>query len=247
MLTYVIVVLVSLLLAFLCGSIPFALMIGRSMRGLDVREHGSGNAGSTNAIRVLGLGPGLLVFACDVLKGALGCFIVAMATGVAIVFASTAATQEAILLMQDSTEALSLDPIIGILASGQANMLQEIPMALSIIVAVLGHMLSPFMGFKGGKGVATALGAIAVTLPFTAVCSFAVFLVIVLVSRYVSLGSIIAVVTVPIFTAIFYQSPTYTVFTILMALVVIWAHRNNLKRLIKKEEPKFTIPKKDEA
>ena len=242
MLIYVVMVLISLLLAFLCGSIPVALAIGKSIRGVDVREHGSGNAGSTNAIRVLGLGLGLVVFALDVLKGVLGCIIVKITAYLAVAIASTAAISEEILHGSDS---LTTDPIISIFAGGQVDMLYQIPLALAIIAAVLGHMLSPFMGFKGGKGVATALGCVAVVLPFTAVCSFAVFIVIVLITLYVSLGSIIAVATVPVFTAIFYLSPTYIVFTILMALAVIWAHRKNIGRLLKKEEPKFTIPKKD--
>jgi len=248
-------VIASLLIAFLCGSIPVALIIGKSMRGLDVREHGSGNAGSTNAIRVLGLGPGLLVFLGDVLKGALGCVIVALATLVLVPVASSFATAEAFQLMQGSTDVLELDPILSILASGHATLLHEVPMALAVVATILGHMFSPFMGFKGGKGVATALGAITVTLPLTAICSLSVFIVVVLISRYVSLGSIIAIITVPIFTALFplafpdlvNLSPTYIVFTTLIAIVVVWAHRKNIVRLSKKEEPKFSIPKKDKA
>jgi len=241
---YVITVLIALALAFLCGSIPVALLIGKSMRGLDVREHGSGNAGSTNAIRVLGLGPGLLVFAGDVFKGALGCAIVALATGISIMIASTTATQAAISLIQAGSETLTYDPIVTIMASSQASMLYDIPVALAIVATVLGHMFSPFMSFKGGKGVATALGSIGVALPLAALCSLSVFIVVVLICRYVSLGSIIAVITVPVFTALFYPSPTFIVFTILVALVVIWAHRKNIVRLTKKEEPKFSFPKR---
>jgi len=247
MLTYTIAVLVSLLLAFLCGSIPVALIIGKSMRGLDVREHGSGNAGTTNALRVLGLGPGLLVFAGDVLKGSLGCVIVALAAGISVVLASTEATEQAILLMQDGVEIVEFDPIISIIAGGHASLLQEIPKALAVVATILGHMFSPFMGFKGGKGVATALGSIGVVLPLTAVCALGVFAVVVLITRYVSLGSIIAIITVPVFTAIFYLSPTYIVFTVLIAVAVVWAHRKNIGRLSRKEEPKFSLPKKEKA
>ncbi len=248
MLIYIICVVVALLLAFLCGSIPVALIIGKSMRGLDVREHGSGNAGSANAIRVLGVGPGLLVFAGDVLKGALGCVIVALAVGISVTWASTEATQQAILAMgSNGADAYDIDPIINILASAQASYLYDVPMALAIIATVLGHVFSPFMGFKGGKGVATALGSVAVVLPLTALCSFAVFILVLLIFRYVSLGSIVAVITVPIFTAIFYPSLTYLVFTILLALVVVWAHRKNIKRLVKGEEPRFSFSKKDKS
>lgn len=247
MLTYLICVIIALVIAFLCGSIPVALIIGKSMRGLDVREHGSGNAGSTNAIRVLGLGPGLMVFAGDVLKGALGCVIVTAVAGISLLFASNEAVQQAaVALSSNGTESFELDPLISIMASEQASFLYEIPMALAIIVTVLGHMFSPFMSFKGGKGVATALGAVAVVLPWTALCSLSVFAIVVLIFRFVSLASIIAVVTVPVFTILFYPaSPTYAAFTIVLALAVVWAHRKNIARLAKGEEPKFSFPKKN--
>jgi len=275
MLIYIVTVLVSLIIAFLCGAIPVALAIGKSMRGLDVREHGSGNAGSTNAIRVLGLGPGMLVFVGDVLKGALGCVLVTVATGIAILVASSAAVDEAALLMQGSAGVLEFDPIISILASDYSSMLIDIPRALAIIATILGHMFSPFMGFKGGKGVATALGAIGVTLPFIAICSLTVFVIVVLITRYVSLSSIIAVTTVPIFTIFFPlvsnnllgiesvaslplannllsfvsdaapSSLIFSVFTVILALVVVWAHRKNIGRLLRKEEPKFSLTKKE--
>lgn len=247
MLIYIVSVVIALLLAFLCGAIPVALIVGKSMRGLDVREHGSGNAGSTNAIRVLGLGPGLLVFAGDVLKGALGCVIVMFAAGFSIVLASTLATQDALLLVQGGTETLEFDPIVSIIASDYSDYLFNVPMALAIIATILGHMFSPFMGFKGGKGVATALGSIGVVLPFTALSSLGVFIIVVLITRYVSLGSIIAVITVPVFTFFYYPSPTYVVFTVLVALAVVWAHRKNIARLRRGEEPKFSLPKKKGA
>lgn len=246
MFIYVLSVIIALVLAFFCGAIPVALIIGRSMRGLDVREHGSGNAGSTNAIRVLGLGPGLLVFAGDVFKGALGCVIVSLAVGVSVTIASMEATQQAFAaLSASSSEVFEIDPIISILASSQASYIYHIPMALAVIATILGHMFSPFMGFKGGKGVATALGSVAVVLPFTAACSLAVFIVVVLITRYVSLGSIVAVITVPIFTILFYPSPTYIAFTVVVAAVVVWAHRKNIGRLRRGEESKFSLPKKD--
>ncbi len=248
MLTYIIATLIALLIAFLFGSIPVALMIGKSMRGLDVREHGSGNAGTTNAIRVLGLGPGLLVFAGDVIKGALGCVVVALTAGVSYTLASAAAVEASVMsALGDVSGTMEIDPIITVMnhmASSQSLYLLEIPMALAIVATVLGHMFSPFMGFKGGKGVATALGSVAVVLPLTAVCSLTVFALVVLVSRYVSLGSVIAVITVPLFTVFFYGSPTYIAFTVLLAVAVVWAHRKNIVRLVRKEEPRFSLPER---
>ncbi|MDR1184950.1 MAG: glycerol-3-phosphate 1-O-acyltransferase PlsY [Coriobacteriales bacterium] len=246
MIMYLISVVFALVLAFFCGSIPFALIIGKSMRGLDVREHGSGNAGSTNAIRVLGKGPGLLVFAGDVLKGALGCVIVAVTVGLSVTLASAEATQQAFsALSSTGAEAFEPDPLIGILASGNATFLYDVPMALSIIATVLGHMFSPFMSFKGGKGVATALGSVGVVLPLAALCSFGVFIVVALLTRYVSLGSILAVIAVPCFTILFYPSATYIVFTILLAVAVVAAHKKNIVRLSKGQEPKFSFGTKD--
>ena len=242
MLAYVISVIAALLLAFLCGAIPFALIIGKSMRGLDVREHGSGNAGSTNAIRVLGLGPGLLVFAGDVLKAALGCVIVILVVEVAVPLSYAWASQEAVYALLSGAE--TIDPLVDIW-SNHKEYLYDIPKALAILATVLGHMFSPFMRFKGGKGVAAALGAIGVVLPLVALCSLTVFALITLVTRYVSLGSVIAVVTVPIFTCVFYPSPTYIVFTALLAVAVVLAHHKNIKRLIKREESKFSLSKKE--
>lgn len=247
MLIYSISVLFSLLLAFLCGAVPVALIIGKSMRGLDVREHGSGNAGSTNAIRVLGLGPGLLVFAGDVLKGVLGCVLVSLAVNISLSWATFEATQAAFEAATRSTASFELDPLVSILASSGASYLYDIPMAMAIVATILGHMFSPFMGFKGGKGVATALGAVAVVLPLTAACSLSIFILMVLIFRYISLGSIIAVITVPVFTALFYGSPTYTIFTVVLAIAVVLAHRKNIVRLSKGKEPKFSFSKKDEA
>lgn len=249
MLIYIVCVLVALVLAFLCGAIPVALIVGKSMRGLDVREHGSGNAGTTNAIRVLGTGPGLLVFVGDVLKGALGCVIVSLAVALSLTMVSVEANNASMMLLETGLtyEALDMDPLISILLSPYAGYLYDVPMAMAIVVTILGHMYSPFMGFKGGKGVAAALGAVAVVLPLTAICSLTVFAIVVVITRYVSLGSMIAVVTVPIFTAVFYTSPTYIVFTIILAVVVVFAHRKNIDRLRKGEEPKFSFPKKKET
>ncbi|MCL2806729.1 MAG: glycerol-3-phosphate 1-O-acyltransferase PlsY [Coriobacteriia bacterium] len=246
MLIYLVFVSISLLIAFLCGAIPVALMIGKSMRGLDVREHGSGNAGSTNAIRVLGLGPGILVFLGDVFKGALGCVIVVLVTSITTLVATSMATQEAMLFIQEGREVIEFDPIISIMASNHSGMLRDGPLALAIVATILGHMFSPFMGFKGGKGVATALGSVGVALPLTAICSLGLFIVVVALTRYVSLGSIIAIISVPIFTFFFYPSPIFIVFTICTAVAVVWAHRKNIVRLGKGEEPKFSLPKKDE-
>ncbi|MDR2035840.1 MAG: glycerol-3-phosphate 1-O-acyltransferase PlsY [Coriobacteriales bacterium] len=244
MLIYIISVIIALALAFLCGSIPFALIIGKSMRGLDVREHGSGNAGSTNAIRVLGLGPGLLVFAADVFKAALGCIIVLLAVNLSITVAATMATQVAIDMVLQGTGALEYDPLVAIMAGEQASYLFNIPLSLAVVATILGHMFSPFMGFKGGKGVATALGSLLVVLPLAALCALTVFIVIVIATRFVSLGSIIAVSTVPVFTYFFDPAPTYIVFTILVAVVVVLAHRKNIIRLSQNREPRFTLPKK---
>lgn len=245
MLLYIVCILVLLILAFLCGAIPVALIVGRATRGLDVREHGSGNAGTTNAIRVLGTGPGLVVFAFDVLKGALGCFIIKIGAPIVFVIAQSLALESDInAALSDTAGAVNFDPL-SLMDLTQAAHLNDIVLALSIVVVCLGHMFSPFMRFKGGKGVATALGAVSVVLPFTALCSFSVFIIIVLITRYVSLGSIIAVITVPLFTCFFYPTPTFIVFTVILALFVVWAHRKNIVRLSKGEEPKFSFKKKD--
>lgn len=207
-------------IAFLCGSIPFGLLIARA-HGIDIRAHGSGNIGATNVWRVLGRRPGLTCFALDVAKGlapTLGAGIAAGLVGQWIV-----------------------EPRLAWL---------WLAVAAS---AILGHMFSPWIGFRGGKGVATGLGALLGVFPlltWPALGAVAIWLLVARVSRYVSLASCAAALALPGLLALSIEAlsaeperhrtalPFYVVSGILAA-VVIYKHRSNLARLARGSENKI--------
>ena len=185
------------ILSYVLGSVPSGLILGRLLWQVDLREHGSCNIGATNAWRTIGRPAGLLIFACDFLKGAAGVWIGAWLVG------SPAA------------------------------------MVLGGIFAVIGHSWSLFLKLQGGKGVATGLGVIAVLMPQVTALVFAVWFVIVRVSRYVSLGSIVAAACVPL-AAVFWQQPgEYIFFSLLAAIFVIYRHKTNIGRLLEGTETKI--------
>ncbi len=109
------------------------------------------------------------------------------------------------------------------------------------IAAVLGHTASPFLGFKGGKGIATSLGALLGSVPLTALSSFGVFLVLLAAFRWVSLGSVAAALVVPVFAYVFHESPTVQIALIPVCLLIIVKHRKNIGRLLQGTEPKFVF------
>jgi glycerol-3-phosphate acyltransferase PlsY len=200
------------LLAYLLGSVPTAVWVGRKWHGLDVREHGSKNAGATNTFRVLGKKPGVMVLLIDVFKGTLATAIPAM-----------------------------FIPYY----EGNAYHIMNIQL-MAAVAAVMGHLYPIFAGFRGGKGVATSLGVIIGMQPIAALCCLIVFLSVFIPSKYVSLGAMAAALTFPIFTY-FFLDITYfpfVTFAILLCLLVIFAHRKNIERLLKGEENKMNLFKK---
>ncbi len=196
--------------AYLLGSVPTAVWTGRLFHGIDVREHGSGNAGATNTIRVLGWKTGIPVLLVDVLKG----WVAAML------------------------------PVW--LLSGQASEAALVNMQiLAGMIAIVGHIFPIFAGFRGGKGVATTFGfLLALSLPVTLVC-LGVFLVVLLLFGYVSLGSITAGITFPILVFTLFESPSqlFSYFSIVVAIALILTHQKNIKRLLNGEEKRFLYKK----
>ena len=192
----------ALALSFLCGSIPFGVLIGKS-RGVDVRAVGSGNIGTTNVWRALGPVAGGIVFALDVAKGVAG-------------------------------------PLLGNwLAPGS-----EIGIAACGIAAVLGHTFSPFLGFKGGKGIATSLGALLGLMPVVGVLIFAVWGAVLGLTRMISAASIAACVALPILALVFYhQQWPYVVVALLMGIVAFVKHIPNIKRIRAGVEPRVGAKK----
>lgn len=206
----------GLLAAYFLGSIPSAVWIGKSFYGVDVREKGSKNAGTTNTIRVLGLLPGLFVLGIDVFKGWLAVYL-------AKFFGSSLAEMNHDYLVYYQL-------VIG-------------------IFAVIGHALPIFARFKGGKGVATMLGVVIGLFDKIIPLVFAVFVIVFILTHYISVSSMSAAVSFPVFYStcsiwLHYNiNPVQLCFSVVVALFILWTHRKNIKRLIHHEEPKFKFKK----
>lgn len=199
-----------IVLAYLLGSIPSAVWIGKKYYGIDIREHGSKNAGTTNMLRVLGRRAAIPVFALDFLKGFVAVTIIQM---------------------------LQYDPLIG------DNDLINIKIG-AVFAAVLGHIFPIFAGFRGGKGVATLVGAITGIHPPVILLCFCVWFVVLMIFHYVSLASIIAGCTFPVFTLMSPKVNTsipFDVFSIVIAILLIITHRKNIKRLMEGTESKIFL------
>ena len=208
--------LMMIAISYLIGSIPTAIIYGRLTRKIDIREHGSGNAGATNVFRVLGWKAGLLVMLIDMLKG------------------------------------LVATTLIYRLGIGTAGMELELLKIISGLSAVFGHIWTVFAGFKGGKGVGTGAGMLFGLIPGAVFAGIIIFLLTVGISRYVSLGSILGSVTVPVSLFIrkfaLHQeiSTSILIFGICIPVLIIYTHRSNIKRLLKGDENKINFKKKSE-
>lgn len=201
----------ALILAYLVGSIPSAVWAGKLFHGIDVREHGSGNAGATNTVRVLGWKTGIPVLIFDIFKGWL---------------------------------AASLPRLMEAAPDGSEQM-----MVLQIVcgmAAILGHVFPLFAGFRGGKGVATTFGVLLALQPWLTLACAGIFLVVLLISGYVSLASMISVIMFPVLLLTVFDTPSllFRIFAILVAIAVVATHSKNISRLLKGEEKKFLKRKK---
>jgi glycerol-3-phosphate acyltransferase PlsY len=214
---------IIVILSYLIGSIPNSILISRAVSGIDIRKHGSGNAGGTNVMRVLGWKYGLLVIFLDALKGAIAVVIISRLFYGPLPF-------ENVSPFDDFT-------LVQIIAG---------------MSAVIGHIWTVFAEFKGGKGIATALGMLLTLVTIDMLIAVGIFTLVVLVSRYVSLGSIIAAISVPatlfIRENLFHVDiPGYSTllpFIIGVAVLVIFTHRKNLVRIINGNENKISFRKK---
>lgn len=198
------------LLAYLLGSIPTSVWVGKWFYNVDVRNEGSGNAGATNTIRVLGWKAGIPVFLIDILKGYLACWLM-------LYFVPESWTYDAKVYAQ--------------IVAG--------------VFAVIGHALPVFANFKGGKGVATLFGAGIALYGWAALVPLVVFVIVVALTKYVSLGSIIGAITFPIVVVGFkITNPGLIALSVFIALFILWTHRTNIQRLVKGKENKFSFKKK---
>lgn len=198
------------LAAYLAGSIPFGLLLGKLFGGRDVRQAGSGNIGATNVARVAGLLPGVLTLLLDAGKGA-----------------------AAVWLAARFTEASALY------------------MILAGLVTLIGHCFPVWLRFHGGKGVATGAGIFAVLCPLALATAIALWILMVIFWRYVSLASIAAAAAMPLLVYLLWaprHAPPLAVSlgTLAAAALIIWKHDANLQRLFAGEEPRFTASRKNQ-
>lgn len=213
---------------FLLGSIPWGVIISKVFFKTDIRQHGSGNIGTTNAMRSLGKVGGASVFVLDFAKGLVSGLI-------ALAVAGFLATENPVtglgwlvplLVGVTGDKMLAMD-----LATLQ--MAQHICLAVSFLACIWGHIFSPWLGFKGGKGIAVAVGCLfAVFGPVGAWLELAIFIVLVVVTRYVSVGSVAAAAACPFFSLYYFAGNWFAIaLCTVAALTVIWAHRENIARL----------------
>ena len=204
-------------IAYLIGSINFSVLISKKMAGFDVREKGSGNAGTTNMLRSVGKKAAAITLICDILKGV-----------ISIVIAI----------------------IVGNIAK---NLDRELLLQIAGIAVVLGHTFPVFFGFKGGKGVATSLGVLLISNWQIGLICLVFAVVLMALTRMVSLGSCAAAVLFPVLTLFINQHYTvltdgksgrvYFVYSVILAIIVLYNHRSNIKRILSGTENKLSFKK----
>ena len=207
------------IIAYLIGSVNFSILISKKMAGFDVREKGSGNAGTTNMLRSVGKKAAAITLICDILKGV-----------VSIVIAI----------------------IVGNIVK---NLDRELLLQIAGIAVVIGHTFPIFFGFKGGKGVATSLGVLLMSNWQIGLICLVFALVLMALTRMVSLGSCGAAVLFPVLTLFINQHYTvltegksgrvYFVYSVILAIIVLYNHRANIKRIMSGTENKLSFGKKE--
>ncbi|QNB45903.1 glycerol-3-phosphate 1-O-acyltransferase PlsY [Thermanaerosceptrum fracticalcis] len=186
---------VAVISGYLVGSVSFGIILTKLLRGVDIRQYGSGNTGMTNVMRTIGKGPAMLVLLGDALKGA-------VSVGIGLSLGST---------------------VYAVIAG---------------LAAMAGHTYPLFHGFRGGRGVATGFGVILTLTPDVTLIALSIFLLTVFLSRYVSLGSILAALSVPLTMTILQKPLPILLFGVLGAGFVIYRHKANIKRLVNGTEYK---------
>jgi glycerol-3-phosphate acyltransferase PlsY len=196
------------IIAYVIGSIPSSIWIGKSYFGKDVRDFGSGNAGATNTFRVLGKRAGIIVLLLDILKGVTAASLILYMPSVS----------------QGTDQYVNLQLLFGILA-------------------VVGHIFPVFENFNGGKGIATLFGMLIGIHYILAVACVALFIIVLLLTRYVSLSSILATISFPILTIYIFNrdEPLFIAFGIAAAFMVVITHKKNIVRLLNGEETKANL------
>jgi len=195
-------------LFYLIGSIPTGYLMGRT-RGLDIRQHGSGNIGATNVGRVLGRNWGFVAFACDFLKGFLPLFLVRV-----------------------------------LAFPGDIRWTTSLLLVLCGLAAILGHNYTPWLGFKGGKGVATTAGVLGALMPLVLAVALSLWIILVAITRIVSVGSLAAAISLPVAAVFFYRDQwIYCGLALFAGVLAVFRHRSNIQRLLAGTEPRLGAKK----
>ena len=199
------------IIAYLIGSVNFSVIISKRVAGCDVREKGSGNAGTTNMLRSVGKGAAAITLICDILKGV-------VAIGIAMLLGSIIPNVDKALLVQ-----------------------------IAGIFVIIGHTFPVFFKFKGGKGIATSLGILLMINWQIGLICLVFALVLMALTRMVSLGSVAAAILYPVLTLFItehYLVPgSYLIFSIIVAVIVLFNHRSNIKRILTGTENKISFKK----
>ena len=212
-----IVYIIMAIIAYLIGSINFSVIISKKVAGFDVREKGSGNAGTTNMLRAVGKKAAAVTLICDVLKGV-------VSIGIAIILGN---------IVKDIN--------------------RELLIQIAGIAVVLGHTFPVFFGFKGGKGVATSLGILLLSNWQIGLICLVFGIVLIILTRMVSLGSCAAAVLFPVLTLFINDhytvltegksGSTYFIYSVILAVIVLYNHRSNIKRILSGTENKISFKK----
>lgn len=202
---------IALFIAYVLGSIATSIWVGKLFFNIDIRKHGSGNAGATNAFRVLGAKAGFVVFAIDMLKG----------------FASVRLLYLTDFYIPETGNFVNFQLALG-------------------LAAMIGHVFPLFAQFKGGKGVATLTGVVLALHPTATLIIFGVFLVSLLITKFVSLSSMVAAFAFPFLLIFAFKSttPSLVIFSMIIAILLLFTHQKNIERLLNGEEKKFKIKRK---
>lgn len=204
----IVLIIILTLVAYLLGSIPTSVWVGKGYHGIDIRDYGSGNAGATNTFRVLGTQVGIFVLFLDIVKGITAASLVHYLP----------------FLHEGTDRFVNIQLLFG-------------------LVAVIGHIFPVFEQFKGGKGIATLFGMLIGIHYAIALAILGLFIVVLLLTKYVSLSSILAAIAFPLFTIFVFKrdEPLFIAFGIAAAVMVVLTHKKNISRLLNGDESKANL------
>jgi acyl phosphate:glycerol-3-phosphate acyltransferase len=234
-------VLLTLLLAYMLGSTPFGFLAAKWLKGIDIRQEGSGSTGATNVLRTLGKKAGITVLLLDVLKGfgaIVGMYLLYNWFG-ENVCALDQVQRDLIKLLLTTPDAVATKLSPDLKTCYDLAVWKPVLIVVAAVAAIIGHSKSVWLGFKGGKSVAVSLGVLLAMDYRVALSGLGMFLLSALVSRIVSLSSILAVIAVAVAFWWFKLPIAYLLFAIVMGAYVIWLHRANVGRILQGTEPKI--------